>query len=648
MRISHRSTNPGGYHFSWSRVIGCLITCIIVLLTAAPVVTYAEKDKDKNRPEDEAIILQPIGSNPGGGDLDGSLIEYLRIAVYQRVDQEWVLIKEYTSELSGSEDVRLAGNHYQVNWHEVLSPNDASTGKGTSPGQSKEPGVSAEGKGSVLSGEYRIVVSVAGMEIENFDVVFTKDTDKGKEDNVLNERGSVPLKVAINDDAGIRARVLTEQGYTAPEIALLLQKEFALGAGETAQLLYNENHSAQDVGLALKEVYNLEAEDCAAALKSAGFAAEGTAKVLATTYGLLPRDTGQIMTDIDYTIDEIYNGLKAAWAALTTGDIITLFKQLSYTADKVIFFLYYGLEWTVAQVLDGIYAAEYWVIDAAEWLWHGLGWTGGQIIAGLKAAGYFMEDIGQWLWDGLGWTGEQIVAGLTAVGYALEDVGQWFYSALNYTAEGFAYVLDALGYTADAIVSAMSGIWSLTEDGARYILTGLGYAVDFIDDLLGSIFGTVICTELHRQGYLSDEVYAADVKFGLWMDKYFPQVINGYHFLAGPPVSQMQQSKSFTNAIWFFAKPWSEEMAYMTGVSDQENFGGALLMVVGIPLCFIVGIFVTFGYPSLAALILLLGIAYMYRKGYLTTLNINHGRFPRNLRPVIGHTQAISFIALTS
>ncbi len=657
MRLSIKHANVRRSGPSLSRVVGSLITFIIIFMTAAPVVIYAEKDKDKEKGksevvaqppgwdnssgnnknkdqgDDEVVVLPPIGDNPGGASNDESLLQYLKVSVYQKFGDDWVLVKEFTSELSGAAGVRLTGNHYQVNWHELLDPED----------ESNEPG-----KGNVLQGEYRVVISVAGLEIETFDIVFDKGADKGDADNVLNERGNVPIKVAINDNGAIRTRILTEQGYSASDIARILQQEFELSASDTAKLLYDENFSALDVGLALKDIYNLSAGDCAASLKSAGFAAEGTAKVLATTYAATLLDAGQIMADIDYTIDQIWAGLKAAWSALTSGDILELFHQLSYTADEVIKFLYYGLEWTVAQVLDGINAAAYWAVDAAEWLWHGLGWTGGQIIAGLKAAGYLMEDVAQWLWDGLAWTGEQIVAGLTAVGYALQDVGLWFYDALNYTAEGFAYVLDALGYAADAIVNAMTGIWDVTQDGAKYILIGLGYAVDFVDDLLGSIFGTVICTELYRQGYLSAEIYAADVEFGKWIEKHLPQVLKGYQFLAAPIVSQMQQSKSFTNGVWFFARPWSEEMAYMTGVSDQENFGGALIMVVGIPLCFIVVIFVTLGYSSLAALILLLGIAFVYRKGYLPTLNFNHGRVLGNLRLVNGNARVSGLIAFAS
>lgn len=683
------------------RVIGCMITAVIVFMTVAPAVIYAENDKDKNQDDDPVTFLPPLGNGFASGDFDESLVEYLTVSVYQKIDQEWVLIQEYTSELSGSERLRLAGNHYQVNWHEVLGLGDSASGKANAPGQSKEPGEAAEGKGGALSGEYRIVVSVAGLEVgnidvvaggnhdtstegaaagpeaENIDVVAAGDSDTSTEGVIVNERGSIPIKIAVDNSAEIRARVLTEQGYGASDIARMLRAEFDLVAAETAQLLVNEGHSAQAIGLALKDVYNLDAEDCAQILKAVGFAAEATAAVMAGVYARSAFQTAQIMSSIGYHMAEIHNGLKAVWASLTTGDILQFFKDLSYTADEVILFLHYGLQWTVAQVLEGIAVFNDWVNEAADWLYYGLqwteaqiiaglaaagflmvdiagwlrdglAWTGDQIIAGLKAAGYFMGDIAQWLGDGLSWTGEQIIAGLTQAGYALQEVGLYFYSALNWTAEAFADALDALGYAAEAIVNVMTDIWDVTQDVAKTILEGLGYAVDFIDDLFESIFGTVICTELYRQGYLSDELYAADVEFGRWIEKHLPQVLKGYQFLAAPIVSQMQQSKSFTNSVWFFAKPWSEEMAYMTGVSDRENFGGALIMVVGIPLCFIVGVFVTLGYPSLAGLILSLGIAYAYRRGYLPALNISHRRFNGDLRLNKGYTQAPSLIAVAS
>ena len=61
-------------------------------------------------------------------------------------------------------------------------------------------------------------------------------------------------------------------------------------------------------------------------------------------------------------------------------------------------------------------------------------------------------------------------------------------------------------------------------------------------------------------------------------------------------------------------------MAHRAGILEEGNFWGALIMFVGIPLCFVVGIFVTLGYYSIIWLLLLIGIVYAYKKGYLQNM----------------------------
>ncbi len=287
-----------------------------------------------------------------------------------------------------------------------------------------------------------------------------------------------------------------------------------------------------------------------------------------------------------------------------TGEqIIAGLEAVGYAAAEVGQFLWDGLGWTGEQIIAGLEAVGYAAAEVGQFLWDGLGWTGEQIIAGLEAVGYAAAEVGQFLWDGLGWTGEQILAGLEAVGYAVEDITDW--------------LSDALSWGAEQIANALNTVLSWTEDAIGTILDGLGYTTDFIEDLLGDIFGTIICTELYRQGYLTDEIYAADVQFGQDIDRNLPLVRKGYQFLAAPIVGMMQESKAFTEAVYFFAEPWAEEMAHRTGVLEEDNFWGSLIMFVGVPLCFVVGIFVTLGYTSIALLLLLIGIIYAYKKGYL-------------------------------
>ena len=91
---------------------------------------------------------------------------------------------------------------------------------------------------------------------------------------------------------------------------------------------------------------------------------------------------------------------------------------------------------------------------------------------------------------------------------------------------------------------------------------------------------TVICTELHRQGIMSDELYAKEVEFGRNVD---PIVMLGYTFLATPIVKIMQKSKLCTTLCSYPAMAWARDMA------GDENILGSLLFMFGVPLCYFVG-----------------------------------------------------------
>jgi hypothetical protein len=104
------------------------------------------------------------------------------------------------------------------------------------------------------------------------------------------------------------------------------------------------------------------------------------------------------------------------------------------------------------------------------------------------------------------------------------------------------------------------------------------------------VSGTVICTELNRQGLIPDGWMDADARFGAQMPAI---VMNGYHAWARPVVSLMQRSHAFTMFVYAFAHPWAQEMAYLQGVEDHGSFLGILVMVVGVPFSAFVGIFVT-------------------------------------------------------
>lgn len=85
----------------------------------------------------------------------------------------------------------------------------------------------------------------------------------------------------------------------------------------------------------------------------------------------------------------------------------------------------------------------------------------------------------------------------------------------------------------------------------------------------GSGGGTVICTELYRQGYINDQDYEKDVQFGGEVQKVNPFMIEGYRMLATPIAEKMKESHLLTVIAAFFAVPWAKGMNRDNGAFYQ-------------------------------------------------------------------------------
>jgi len=98
--------------------------------------------------------------------------------------------------------------------------------------------------------------------------------------------------------------------------------------------------------------------------------------------------------------------------------------------------------------------------------------------------------------------------------------------------------------------------------------------------------GKIICTELHRQGYLSDEVYQGDCLYSVRVPL---ETKIGYWFLASPLVKRMPTSKALTLLALPIGKAWATEMAHRVGKSEKGSILGRLVSWIGEPLCNLVG-----------------------------------------------------------
>ena len=94
--------------------------------------------------------------------------------------------------------------------------------------------------------------------------------------------------------------------------------------------------------------------------------------------------------------------------------------------------------------------------------------------------------------------------------------------------------------------------------------------------------GTVICSELYRQGLMDDETYQKDAEFGRKQDL---ETMVGYHSFGVPLAAAMRKSKLITWMVRPFALAWAENMA------GGNNLLGAFLNKIGVPICRMIGRF---------------------------------------------------------
>jgi RHS repeat-associated protein len=196
----------------------------------------------------------------------------------------------------------------------------------------------------------------------------------------------------------------------------------------------------------------------------------------------------------------------------------------------------------------------------------GLGGSAADILSG----GYEHD------WSSSG-TSEQFSLGL---GFGLEE-----HSTFNYT--------WSLPLTTDLSPSTTTTTTTATSDSSSSSGTKSGG-------------GSIICTELHRQGLMDDATYRIDEDFGRALESKAPFVLVGYRFLARPIVLEMQESRSFTLVVFAATKPWVNEMAHIMGSHHQVDIVGLLIMLIGIPLAALVGIFIMYPIPLIGVLFVLI------------------------------------------
>jgi hypothetical protein len=112
------------------------------------------------------------------------------------------------------------------------------------------------------------------------------------------------------------------------------------------------------------------------------------------------------------------------------------------------------------------------------------------------------------------------------------------------------------------------------------------YSGDGGDGGGGDSSGTVICTELHRQGLIPTDFYHAEAKYGYSLPI---EIMDGYRVWAMPLVRLMKKSGIFTGIVHFFAQPVLNEMAHRADKAYKTSFKGSVMLSMALPVCLVIG-----------------------------------------------------------
>ena len=91
----------------------------------------------------------------------------------------------------------------------------------------------------------------------------------------------------------------------------------------------------------------------------------------------------------------------------------------------------------------------------------------------------------------------------------------------------------------------------------------------------------IICNELYRQGFLSEELWDADERYGEVMFEKDPKLVIGYQMWARKVVKYMRKNPNNTKFAYWLFKPWTEYMGYKMGIVKTPTTKGRFTNWVG-------------------------------------------------------------------
>jgi len=98
----------------------------------------------------------------------------------------------------------------------------------------------------------------------------------------------------------------------------------------------------------------------------------------------------------------------------------------------------------------------------------------------------------------------------------------------------------------------------------------------------------ILCCAYYKLGYLPREIWRLDQRYGVWLHRNDPELMEGYHAWAAPLAEYIQKdtrgAKVARAVMWPIVKAWAAEMAHKQRPEKHKpNVVGKMIMAIGEP-----------------------------------------------------------------
>ena len=98
----------------------------------------------------------------------------------------------------------------------------------------------------------------------------------------------------------------------------------------------------------------------------------------------------------------------------------------------------------------------------------------------------------------------------------------------------------------------------------------------------------ILCCAYYNLGYLPREIWRLDQRYGVWLHRNDPELMEGYHAWAAPLAEYIQKdtrgAKVARAVMWPIVKAWAAEMAHkQRPEKHKSNVVGKMIMAIGEP-----------------------------------------------------------------